>query len=194
MPTFSIITATRNAEQTLPRRLDSLAAQTCRDFNVIIQDCLSQDATPALAQKYQEQLPEILVHSEADSGIYDAWNKALDRRHHRLGEWILFLGADDLLAAPDVLERSRTILSALSEDVLYCCGDLVLFSEDTLQERFVEADMQTSFASLGRRMTVAHSALYHRKSVFSHARFDATFRIAGDYDFLAKTWQLSLLK
>ena len=45
MPFFTIITATYNTAATLPRLLDSLAEQTCRDFALIIQDGASTDDT-----------------------------------------------------------------------------------------------------------------------------------------------------
>ena len=78
-PFFSIITSTYNAEETLPPLLESLASQTCRDFNWIVQDGSSSDATMQLVEGYRDRLPEIFADSRKDCGIYDAWNKALDR-------------------------------------------------------------------------------------------------------------------
>jgi glycosyltransferase involved in cell wall biosynthesis len=64
-PFFTIITATYNAAATLPRLLDSLAAQTCRDFELVIQDGASTDATAAIAEAYRERLcrPSLLFRS-----------------------------------------------------------------------------------------------------------------------------------
>lgn len=56
-PFFSIVTATYNAEKTLPRLLNSLAAQTCRDFSWIMQDGASKDTTLAVAERYRSRLP-----------------------------------------------------------------------------------------------------------------------------------------
>lgn len=123
-PFFSIVTATYNAEKTLPRLLNSLAAQTCRDFSWIMQDGASKDTTLAVAERYRSRLPQVLLASAPDSGIYDAWNKALDRTKGRLGQWVLFLGADDLLAADDVLEKAQLYLSSCPASIKYCCGVL----------------------------------------------------------------------
>ena len=73
-PCFTIITSTWNAAATLPRLLDSLAAQTCRDFNWIVQDGASSDATLDIVERYRDRLPEILTAGGRDNGIYDAWN------------------------------------------------------------------------------------------------------------------------
>ena len=103
-PFFTIITSTYNAAATLPHLLDSLASQTCRDFNWIVQDGASSDATIQIVEQYRDRLPEVLTDSGKDSGIYDAWNKAIDRWQDKMGEWILFLGADDKLADVNVLD------------------------------------------------------------------------------------------
>ncbi|MDR3362753.1 MAG: glycosyltransferase [Desulfovibrio sp.] len=79
VPFFTIITATRNAAATLPRLLDFLACQTCRDFELVIQDGASTDGTVGLAEAYRDLLPALSLDSAPDRGIYDAWNKALGR-------------------------------------------------------------------------------------------------------------------
>jgi glycosyltransferase involved in cell wall biosynthesis len=57
MPFFTIITATYNAAATLPRLLDSLSEQTCRDFELIIQDGASTDDTVAVAESIGTSCP-----------------------------------------------------------------------------------------------------------------------------------------
>ena len=104
-PFFTIITSTYNAAATLPHLLDSLASQTCRDFNWIVQDGGSSDETMKIVAQYHSLLPEILTNSGKDEGIYDAWNKAIDIWQDKIGEWILFLGCDDSLNEKNTLEK-----------------------------------------------------------------------------------------
>ena len=74
---FSVIIAVRNGAATLPRALDSLFSQTHAEWECLIQDALSEDGTAdILAARPDERLN---VVCEADSGVYDAWNRALDR-------------------------------------------------------------------------------------------------------------------
>src|SRR5688500_8811110 len=93
-PRFSIITSTFNAAAALPSTAQSLARQTCRDFEWIVMDAASRDGTAEVARGFGELVTTLV--SEPDRGIYDAWNKALPRLR---GEWVLFLGAGDSLFA-----------------------------------------------------------------------------------------------
>lgn len=190
-PFFSIITATFNVEKTLPRLLDSLAAQTCRDFNWIVQDGDSKDGTLAIVESYRARLPQILLESAPDSGIYDAWNKALDRTKEQLGTWILFLGADDLLAADDVLEKAKARLLVCPETINYCCGDIQMFTEDGRTFKKISVDISHAFKNRHQRMTLPHPSLFTKAKLFAENRFDAKFTIAGDYEFLLRTWKKS---
>lgn len=190
-PFFSIITATFNAEKTLSRLLDSLAAQTCRDFNWIVQDGDSKDGTLAVVESYGARLPQILLESAPDSGIYDAWNKALDRTKDQLGTWILFVGADDLLGAGDVLEKAKARLLVCPESINYCCGDIQMFTEDKSTYKKISVDVPNAFRNRHQKMTVPHPSLFNNVRLFADNRFDAKFKIAGDYEFLLRTWKKS---
>ncbi|OXS29345.1 MAG: hypothetical protein BCS36_00240 [Desulfovibrio sp. MES5] len=185
---FSVVIAVYNAGKVLPRLLDSLAQQTCRDFNVIIQDGASKDNSLAIAESFASRLPALHLRSEKDSGIYDAWNKALDTHKELLGEWIIFLGADDILAAPDVLKRVHEKLTDCPATLKYACGDIEFFSEDGFETRLRKAEAEKAYRFLPLGMSFAHSALFHRKCVFAVERFDSSYKIVGDYDFLIRTW------
>lgn len=186
--TFSVVIAVYNAGNVLPRLLESLGQQTFRDFNVIIQDGASKDDSVAIAEHFASSLPRLFLSSQKDSGIYDAWNTALDTRYEHLGEWVIFLGADDILAAPDVFERVNEKLTGCPAALRYACGDIEFFSEDGSEQRFRKAEAEKAYGYLPLGMSFAHSALFHRKCVFEEERFDSSYRIVGDYDFLIRTW------
>ena len=90
LPLISVIVATRNAEKTLSRFLDSYAAQTYGNRELIVVDGASTDGTVALLKERRDLITD--WSSQKDTGIYQAWNRALDRAK---GEWICFFGADD---------------------------------------------------------------------------------------------------
>ena len=106
-PRITVIIAVRNGAATLQRALDSVFEQTYADTELIVMDGASTDATPAIVERNAARIGYWV--SEPDTGIYDAWNKALG---HVTGDWICFLGADDRLHAPDVLERVAAALVA----------------------------------------------------------------------------------
>lgn len=185
MPQFSIVIATRNAARTLPRCLESLAGQTLRDFEVVLQDGASSDATLAAAENFRALLPALSVDSRADAGIYDAWNHALRRT---AGEWILFLGADDQLAAPDVLERCAVQLQGCPATVLYAPGDVHLVFADGDIFETLPGRAEGTRARLPQELPFCHSALLHRRELFQNRCFDTGLRIVADYDFVCRTW------
>lgn len=188
-PFFTIITSTYNASATLPRLLDSLASQTCRDFNWIVQDGASSDATMQIVEQYHDRLPEILADSGRDKGIYDAWNKALDHWKDNLGEWIIFLGADDTLYECRTLEYCKQKIQMLSEDIIFAAGDIVIVDYDSESRHFVSVDIKKSFSQRYRETPLPHSSLFQRKSLFLTYRFDPKYKITGDYDLILEKWR-----
>lgn len=187
MPFFTIVTATYNAAATLPRLLESLVEQTCRDFELIIQDGASKDDTVAVAESYRDRLPFLSLASEPDTGIYDAWNKALPRIR---GEWVLFLGGDDALAAPQVLESAKALLSTFPSSVLFGVGGLAFIDNGRIQQ-VITVDCAKAFTQLERSfgMPLPHPALFTRQHVIMNNAFDSSYKISGDYDFLCRTWR-----
>lgn len=187
---FSIITATYNAATTLPRLLDSLACQTFRDFELIIQDGASADATIAVAEAYAHRLPALSIASEADRGIYDAWNRALGRID---GRWLLFLGADDSLYAQDTLANVAGRLREYAGDdvrpVRFAAGGVVITTAEGRPLRYVSGRIEGAVERLrAAAMPTPFPGLFLHSGLFSHFRFNARMRIAGDYDFLCQAW------
>lgn len=189
-PFFTIITSTYNAAATLPRLLDSLASQTCRDFNWIVQDGASSDATMQIVEQYRDRLPEILADSGKDSGIYDAWNKAIDRWQGKMGEWVLFLGADDKLLASSTLEDVKNKIESSKKNILFAAGDLIVVDEhDKIICDNIIDDNKIRFQQNKFKMSIGHPSLFTRKNVLLQYKFDTSFRIVGDHDFLIRAWQ-----
>ncbi|MGE9984668.1 glycosyltransferase [Desulfovibrio sp. SGI.169] len=186
MPFFSVVTATYNAAATLPRLLDSLAAQTCRDFNWIVQDGASTDATMQIVESYRARLPAVLAESAEDSGIYSAWNRALDRAGEQLGQWVLFLGGDDLLAANDTLERVRRFLLPQPEYLLFCGGHLEEFHDDPMRGATIFFDLNFALRRMRYGMSFLHPALFHAQKLFCSERFSEKYAISSDYEFLLR--------
>lgn len=188
-PFFTIITSTYNAASTLPRLLDSLASQTCRDFNWIVQDGASSDATMQIVEQYHNRLPAIFADSGKDRGIYDAWNKALERWENELGEWIIFLGADDKLHSKNTLENCYNKLNILPQDVSFGAGDIYIIDSTNNTKTEIIVNIDDSFSRRFQGMSFPHSGLFQKKGILLSKKFDISFQIAGDYDFFLKVLQ-----
>jgi len=183
-PYFSIIIATRNAELTLKNCLTSIANQSYSNIEIIIQDSLSSDSTLEIAQSFSTRILNLNIDSSPDKGIYDAWNKALARC---LGEWILFLGADDILAADDILQYVKAIADKAPRACMFLAGGVEnLFSDGTIN---YSLPGNTSLQEILKdQINTGHSALFHRRELFKNAQFDTKLKIGGDHDFLCRMW------
>lgn len=103
---FSVIIPVFNSSDKLRSCLDSLAAQTCADWEAVCVDDGSTDMSPAILEEAAKGDSRIRVLQKANGGVASARNLALE---HVRGEWIVFLDADDVLA-PDtfsLLSRAR---------------------------------------------------------------------------------------
>ena len=58
--TIDILLATYNGEQFLAQQLDSLLAQTIRNFRILVRDDGSTDSTKKILKEYQNKFPEVI--------------------------------------------------------------------------------------------------------------------------------------
>lgn len=184
-PMISIIMATWNAGATIDECLGSLAGQTFRGFELLVQDAQSSDDTLAVVARYPSLKADVV--SESDGGIYDAWNRALARAR---GEWVYFIGADNRLWAPDTLGQIAEQLTVQPQDVAVMYGQIVRVTESgeviDLRGRPWAAVHESFLRYLS---SVPHAACFQRRqSILRLGGFDARFKIRGDSQILLKTF------
>lgn len=101
-PRVSVLIPCYNAGRYLAEALDSVLAQTYRDFEIIVVDDGSTDDSAAVAARY----PQVRYFHHAHSGISVTRNLCLSKAE---GEFVVFLDADDLWM-PDKLEKQVAYL------------------------------------------------------------------------------------
>ena len=98
-----------NGEPYLRSALDDVLAQTWRDFEVVVSDNASTDATPEILREYAARDPRIrIIWQERNRGA--AWNYNEVFRHSR-GRYFRWAPADDGMA-PDYLAACLAELEA----------------------------------------------------------------------------------
>ena len=182
---ISIIIATLNSEHHIKRALDSIWRQNFHDYEVLIADGGSTDKTMELIQFHKTSNLRWVI-SEKDSGVYEAWNKAIE---YAKGEWILFLGSDDELAGENVLQNFSLISNKISCEFSIIYGSIERVLDDG-SSIIIGNDpwpsVQENLYIKGRMMP--HQGVFHSINLFSNMeRFDSRFKISGDYDFLLRT-------
>lgn len=98
MPKLTIITINLNNKAGLQTTIDSVIAQTYKDFEWIIIDGGSTDGSKELIEKYTNYIKYWV--SEPDKGIYNAMNKGIKVAE---GEYLQFLNSGDSLFSNSVL-------------------------------------------------------------------------------------------
>lgn len=185
-PLITFVVAVFNASKTLNQCLNSVMQQSCRDFELVVIDGGSTDGSLDILRSLASQFA--YWTSEPDSGVYDAWNKALP---HARGEWICFLGADDYLWNNDVVQQLSKKLAALPLQTSIAYGKIILLDREGKSMFELGEPWDKLAAQFKKKMCLPHPAVLHRRSLFKdNAGFDPAFRIAGDYEFLLRSMKV----
>jgi glycosyltransferase involved in cell wall biosynthesis len=110
-----VLTPVYNGERYLAEAIESVLAQTFRDFEYLILNDGSTDRTEAIAQHYAAQDPRIRVLSHANMGAAATMNRGLAEA---AGTWTAILDHDDV-CAPTRLERQLQAAHAHPETVVW---------------------------------------------------------------------------
>ncbi len=117
MPTFSLIVPIYKIEEYLPKCIDSVLAQKCRDYELLLIDDGSPDSSGKLIDEYAAKYPDKIraIHQE-NGGAGAARNHGI---RSAKGEYLLFVDGDDYL--------DDTLLQELSEKISATHAQLYLF-------------------------------------------------------------------
>src|SRR5215510_8210447 len=88
MPKLSIGIPVFNGQKFLPELLDSLVAQTFRDFEILICDNASSDRTPQICSEYEQRDPRIrYIRNERNLGAIANFNRVFELSTAPLFKW-----------------------------------------------------------------------------------------------------------
>jgi glycosyltransferase involved in cell wall biosynthesis len=178
----SIVTAVRNGASLIESTLESVAAQDYADLEHVIVDGASTDDTLAVVRAHGGRVSALL--SERDAGVYDAFNKGL---HLARGEWIGFLGAGDRFTDPEVISRLIAAARHSGSDAVF--GDLAIVEPGSARvlRRYSSARFAPSRVRDG--YMPGHPSLLIRRAIYDRfGGYDTSYRIAGDFEFVARVF------
>lgn len=117
-PKFSIIVPLYNKAPYVHKALESIMAQTFMDFELIIVDDGSTDASATICEEYLCSLTHSFTHSfilQSNSGVAAARNRGVAESH---GEYLCFLDADDWWE-PTFLEEIEKLIAEYPDAGIY---------------------------------------------------------------------------
>ncbi|MEQ1620720.1 MAG: glycosyltransferase [Methylococcales bacterium] len=189
---ISIITATYNAAEVLPRLISSLRSQTDKDFEWVISDGASTDGTVEIAQSARDL--NLVLDSRPDFGIYDALNRAIQLS---TGEYYLVLGADDLLY-PEAIASFRRLINTSEADLItaqvladgvinsvrrpwpWLYGQFAYVSSHAVGT-LIRKSLHDQFGLYSRRFPIAADQLFLKKVGDNGARILKAHFVAGEF-------------
>ena len=172
---ISLIIPVYNVEKFLPRCLDSVAAQTYSDLEVIIVNDGSTDGSLQIIDRYAAQNPNFAVYTIENSGQGGARNFGLEKAQ---GEYVAFLDSDDYVA-PDCSEKMAA--AALSND-----SDIVVCScYDVKEDGTVIAEMGNNIAEGTIHIFESPQILFNRVAPWGKLFRRSVF---GDLRFATRVW------
>lgn len=180
---ISVVTVSFNSVSTLSHALQSVVDQDWPNVQHILIDGASTDGTLQVIESYVSHLS--CVVSEPDLGIYDAMNKGLELVK---GDVVCFLNSDDYYSSAHVLSKVAHIMQHYQLDALY--GDVSYFDpiNPSRMLRHYRSDRFTPERMAWGWMP-AHPALFLRREVVKRVgHFNTNYKIAGDFDFIARVF------
>lgn len=179
----TVVTVCRNAQDCIKSTIESVLEQKTNSYEYLIIDGASEDSTSDIAKEYADKFKELgiryFVLSEPDSGIYNAMNKSLNFAN---GEWIIYLNAGDTFCGENSLNEFLGYDSS-GKDVVY--GDVLLLENKHYKKAYVG-----SIEELTDRSPICHQGVFVRTKLMREYKFDESYHLAADYDFLLRLYKL----
>lgn len=168
-PRLSIITVNFNNRNGLQKTIDSVVAQSFRDFEWIVIDGGSTDGSRELLEQYVGHFSYWV--SEPDYGVYHAMNKGIAKAK---GDYMNFLNSGDVFADAHVLERVFG----------YPFGQDLIFGDWYLQySNHQDLVNEPEALSLHRLLfwSICHQAMFIKSEILKQKGYDESYRIISDW-------------
>ena len=176
-PQVSVVAPTFDRREVLPRALDSVLAQTFSDWELIVVDDGSTDATADMV-KHDYSDAHLLI--QENRGVSAARNAGIAAAR---GEWIAFLDSDDAWL-PEKLDRQMGALEAEPGHRLCHTDEIWIRNGQRVNpmEKHAKAGGRIYLMCLPLCCISPSSVVMHRDLLKETGGFDETFEVCEDYD------------
>ncbi len=181
MPRISVIINCFNGERYLGEAMDSVFAQTYKDWEIVFWDNASTDRSGDIARSYGERVR--YFRSEATTSLGKARNLAIS---HAKGDYVALLDCDDIWL-PQKLERQLEVLER-NQDAALCFSNSMFFnSGGDVYDHFSQARPARGdevFEKLLESNFISSETMFFRRSKLETLEyiFDEDFTMVMDYD------------
>jgi glycosyltransferase involved in cell wall biosynthesis len=180
-PLVTVLMPVHNGASFVGEAIESILAQTFKDFELLIIDDGSTDVTPAVLEHYARLDPRIRLVRRDARGLVATLNEGIELAR---GEWIARMDADDI-ALPHRLEKQLAQVHRTGAD--FCGGAVECFGDWRTIWRYPQAH-DACEAHLLFDVPFAHPAVIGRRTAFVSLGYNAQFTQGQDYDLWQRAW------
>jgi glycosyltransferase involved in cell wall biosynthesis len=185
LPLITVITVVYNGAKYLEDTIKSIINQTYPNVEYIIIDGGSTDGTIDIIKKYEDYIDYWV--SEPDKGIYDAMNKGIDLT---AGQWINFMNAGDRFFNYNTLFFIYQNVKSLNSNYDIVYGKVGIINEKGEIDAIYGLNEKDSLKKLKKYMSIPHQSTFYRLEFFKKTgKYDNSFKIAGDYEILLRSYK-----
>jgi len=183
-PMFSVIVACYNYGRFLQRAVDSVLAQDCIDYEIIVVDDGSTDETPQVAAQFGEK---IVYHRQENAGHCATNNKGASLAR---GEYFYFLDADDELLPNALSIFAKNI--GLDHETPVWFGGYISVSADGEEMLRPGSDIPVeAYARMQAYVTkgvvgLKHGSVVMHRKIFAEMQYPINLRSSTDIVFLGQ--------
>ncbi len=168
-PLVSIIMNCYNSDRFLREAIDSVYAQTYKNWEIVFWDNASDDKSGEIAQSYDEKIKYFRAETTAPLG--EARNLALQKAE---GKYIAFLDCDDLYET-DKLQKQVELME--SSDFAMCYGGVITIHEDGRVKKQSKARSKSGFllGNMLKKYEINMQSVLLRKSALDESGYGCMY-------------------
>ncbi|MDP5078807.1 MAG: glycosyltransferase, partial [Nonlabens sp.] len=191
-----IIVPNYNHASFLRERIDSILNQSYQDFEIILLDDCSTDASVELLNKYKDhpKVSQLVINKENSGSPFKQWQKGIELAQ---GTYIWIAESDDY-CEPTFLETLIPLLEDREVVLAYCASNIIdqlgtlkgrhkwadALSPTRWENNFKNDGIQETKSYLRYRNTITNaSAVLFRKDAVRHNTFPTSMKFCGDWVF-----------
>ena len=187
-PLFSIIVVTLNPGDKLQKTIESIRAQVCRDYQVVVKDGGSKDDSVDELKKMRDAgldgadrdfWDRVEIFEEPDKSIYEGMNQATK---YAKGRYFYFLNCGDYFYDEKVLDRLKQEISR-SEQAWESAVPKIFYGDiyDALRDVRVASNPRIDGFGCYRNVP-CHQACIYDAVLFQERGYEPKYRVRGDYE------------
>lgn len=183
-PKISILVASYNYEQYIGETLDSLLAQTYKNFEVVVVDDGSKDNSVKLIKRYVKKYPNVFLYRHENGenrGLVNTIKLGLEKS---TGKYVAFCESDDYWLPNNLEEKVKVINEYHSPKVIY--NNVKLFGPG--QKKQEEYIANLSLIGEGLYETKPIPMTYNIIPTFSCVMIDRKVLMECDFDAYLPAW------